>query len=160
MCVQSKPPHCPSSPLPAKLYPSSLQGLHRDIVTHQRRPFAKMTQACFCKWGLWMDGFLCALFTPSFAVTLESKGILCKATEEMFQLPSVYREHTHKGHLITPPLPTEPGPNPQPSREPSRANSYRCRVKCELGISITKGRLLLSLFFICLEYCLNCELSF
>lgn len=82
----------------------------------------------------------------------------------MFQLLSVYREHTHthtyKGHLIAP-LPTKPVSNRQLSREPSIANSYRCRVKYSICIQITKRRLLLSfVFFNSLEYCLNCELSF
>lgn len=92
----------------------------------------------------------------SQAVTLASKGILCKATRRCLSC-CLCTENTQKGHLIAP---LRVGSKPQLSREPSTANSYRCTVKCYICIQITKGPLVLSLFSNGLEYCLDCELSF
>lgn len=141
----------PPPRLPARLCSSSLQGLPRDIVTQQRCPFAKMTQACFCKRGTG-DGWvsLCSFHALFRGHPSEQRQFFARQRGDVSAAVCVQRTHTQKGHLITP-LPTKLGSNPQPSREPSGASSYRCSIKCERGIPITKGRLLLSLFFNCLE---------
>lgn len=153
---QPTPTPRPGCALPSKVY--TRPQLHtRDALS------AKTTQPCFCKWLLWMDGFPCGLFTPFFMVTLESKGILRKASRRCSSCRLCTENthtHIHKGHLIAP-LPTKPASNRQLSREPSIANSYRCRVKYSICIQITKSKATaVFCFFKSLEYCLNCELSF
>lgn len=101
--VCTKQTNSPPSPhsLPRARLCSSLQGLQRDTVTHQRCPFCKKDPGLLLNGVLCLDAFPCALLTPFCMVTLESEGILCKARRKYFSC-LLCTEHTHT-HTQRPP---------------------------------------------------------